>query len=248
MSEPAKKEVAQSEQVTPIQQSPDNWISEAITQGSSVETLERLMALKEKWDAQQAKSAFYSAMQRFQSECPVIRKTKKVEQRPKSGGTIKYSFAPLQDIDAQIKELMKDCGLTKRWEIDSSIEGWVTVECIISHFQGHSESTKMTVPADDSGGKGKVQQYASSVSYAQRYTLIGALGITTADEDMDGRLPADAIEYVSEEQAANITALIDEVGADKDKMLKYFGADSVEAIPSKEYSRVIKALEKKRSQ
>ena len=47
----------------------------------------------------------------------------------------------------------------------------------------------MEVQADKSGSKNVIQAVGSAVTYGQRYTLIGALGITTADEDIDGRLP-----------------------------------------------------------
>lgn len=59
--------------------------------------------------------------------------------------------------------------------------------CIISHVDGHDESTTMSAEADTSGNKNAIQSRGSSVTYLQRYTLIGALGISTADEDVDGQ-------------------------------------------------------------
>ena len=40
---------------------------------------------------------------------------------------------------------------------------------------------------DTSGAKNDIQQKGSTQTYLQRYTLIGALGLTTADEDNDGK-------------------------------------------------------------
>jgi hypothetical protein len=37
--------------------------------------------------------------------------------------------------------------------------------------------------------KNPIQARGSAIDYMKRYTLIGALGITTADTDIDGRLP-----------------------------------------------------------
>ena len=50
----------------------------------------------------------------------------------------------------------------------------------------------MSAPADSSGSKNPVQQIGSTMTYLQRYTLIGALGLTTADKDDDGRQGVDS--------------------------------------------------------
>ena len=57
----------------------------------------------------------------------------------------------------------------------------------------------MTALADKTGSKNAVQAIGSTVTYLQRYTLIGALGITTADDDMDARINNEIVdpEYIS---------------------------------------------------
>ena len=59
--------------------------------------------------------------------------------------------------------------------------------CYISHIDGHTEKTSMESGLDTSGAKNDIQQKGSTQTYLQRYTLIGALGLTTADEDNDGK-------------------------------------------------------------
>jgi hypothetical protein len=44
----------------------------------------------------------------------------------------------------------------------------------------------MEAGKDMSGGKNDIQQIGSTQTYLQRYTLIGGLGLSTADEDNDG--------------------------------------------------------------
>jgi uncharacterized protein (DUF3820 family) len=51
---------------------------------------------------------------------------------------------------------------------------------------GHSESTTLSAAKDGSGNKNDIQARGSAATYLQRYTLIGALGLTTANEDVDG--------------------------------------------------------------
>ena len=60
------------------------------------------------------------------------------------------------------------------------------VTCFISHRDGHTEQTSMEAGKDDSGAKNNIQQKGSTQTYLQRYTLIGALGLSTAEGDNDG--------------------------------------------------------------
>ncbi len=153
----------------------------AIQQNLDIEKLERLMQLQERWEATQSRKEFLTAISKFQAACPPLEKTKKV-----AFGNTKYSYAPLGEIAATIKHAMSENGLSHRWEIEDASDK-IICTCIISHLTGHSEKTTMSAAKDSSGGKNEIQQRGSSITYLQRYTLIAALGISTADEDVDGR-------------------------------------------------------------
>jgi hypothetical protein len=167
---------------------PAELISQAINKDLDIEKLEKLMQMKERWDKEQARKSFLSALAEFQIKCPELRKTKKVSFTTSKGSTTEYHFAPLADIDRQIKQLLHDNGFSKKWEISDN-SGKTKVRCIVSHVDGHSEATEMESASDDSGGKNHIQAKGSAIEYMKRYTLIGALGLTTADQDIDGRLP-----------------------------------------------------------
>ena len=139
------------------------------------------MNLQERWNAQQAKKSFLKAMSEFQSKCPVLKKSKTVKFN-----AVQYKYIPLGQITAQIKELLMECGLSYRWETKDS-EGKITITCIVSHVDGHSEQNSMMAGKDNSGAKNDIQQIGSTMTYLQRYTLIGALGISSADNDVDGK-------------------------------------------------------------
>jgi len=62
------------------------------------------------------------------------------------------------------------------------------VTCILSHIDGHSETTTMEGGLDNSGAKNDIQQKGSTHTYLQRYTLIGVLGLSTSDDDKDGNI------------------------------------------------------------
>ena len=162
---------------------PDQLLALAINKDLDIDKLAKLMELQRDYNADISRKSFFSALSDFQIECPEIRKSKEV-----SFGTTKYSYAPLADIDRQIKQSLKDNGLSKRWEIQDNGED-IEVVCIITHIDGHMEKTGMKAKPDGSGSKNPIQARGSSIEYMKRYTLIGALGLTTTDSDIDGRLP-----------------------------------------------------------
>lgn len=159
----------------------ETFISQAISAGLPVETLERLFGLREKVKAEAAKEAYLSALSAFQEACPVIKKTKKVLNKD---GTVRYMFAPLDSIVEQIKKPVADNGLSYRWETKQE-EGKVKAICIVTHKMGHSESSDFEVGVDKEGFMTAPQKIASALTFAKRYSLCNALGISTGDEDVD---------------------------------------------------------------
>ena len=69
-----------------------------------VEVIERIVALKERTDDRAATRSMYDAIASFQSKCPPIPKTRRVEYASRKGGTVSYSYAPLEEIAAVIRE------------------------------------------------------------------------------------------------------------------------------------------------
>ena len=151
----------------------------AISSNADVDKLEKLMDLQDRWEQKEAKKAFTQSMARFQSQCPVI-------QRTKNGHNFKY--APMCDVIAQVKELEADCGLSHRFEQDTQNDS-ISITCVVSHIDGHSEKLRLEALADQTGSKNAVQAIGSTITYLQRYSFLGSFGIATADEDMDGRIP-----------------------------------------------------------
>jgi hypothetical protein len=167
---------------------PDYLLELAINKDLDVEKLTKLVELRGKIEAEKSRRLFFEAMNRFQSLVPELRKSK-----PVAFGETKYSYAPLSDIVRQIKEVCQECGLSYRWEISDNKEE-IKVTCLITHTAGHTESTTMTAGPDDSGKKNRIQARGSAIQYLQRYTLIGALGLATADADIDGIQPEASID------------------------------------------------------
>jgi len=158
------------------------FISKAIDKGVDVATMEKLFALREKVRAEEAREAFVGAMASFQSECPIIEKNKTVLN--KDGRTVRYKYASLDTIVEKMRDPLSKYGLAYSWKVKNE-EGFITAIATITHKFGHSETSEFKVPVDKEGYMTEPQKYASALTFAKRYALINALGISTGEEDTD---------------------------------------------------------------
>lgn len=175
-----------SNEITTTQPNPVSLLEMAVQNGADITQLKELMDLQERWEQKQAKKSFLEALSRFQTLVPELKKNKTATVTSRTGGAgFSYKYADLGSIANQIKEALNACGLSYRWEF-AETNGKMKVTCIVSHLDGHSETTSMEAGADNSGAKNDIQQKGSTHTYLQRYTLIGALGLSTAEDDKDG--------------------------------------------------------------
>lgn len=165
---------------------PLTLLQQAVEKGVDMAQLEKLMELQERWEAKRAKKSFLNALSKFQTKVPVLKKTKTAKVQTRTGGNFSYKYADLGGISQSIKNALNECGLSYRWEFKDNA-GKMEVTCLVSHRDGHTETSTMDAAMDNSGAKNDIQQKGSTQTYLQRYTLIGALGLSTADEDNDGK-------------------------------------------------------------
>ena len=159
---------------------PAAMLQSAIASGAGVEVMEKLLALQERWEANQARKAYDAAMARLRAKLPKIIKDRKV-----SHPGARYKHEDIANIVEAVSPVMAEEGFNFRWRTGST-EKTVTVTCIVTHEEGHSEETTLTGPHDVSGGKNPIQAVGSSTTYLQRYTLKAALGVAAANDD-DGQ-------------------------------------------------------------
>lgn len=222
----------------PEQMNPIMLLQIAVQRGIDAEQLKLLMELQREWKADNARDAFITAMNGFRAKALKIVKTKAV-----SFGNTSYKHATLANIVEVAAPALSEHGLSHRWETkQEGGNGLITVTCIITHQAGHSEQTSLSAAPDSSGGKNAIQGVGSAVSYLQRYTFMAITGLAAQDQDDDAR----PVERVSEEQAANLEALLTEVGANREKFLGYFRIAAIGDLAAKEYGNAVKQLEKKR--
>lgn len=159
-------------------------ISQGIDKGLSVDTMERLLAMRRELKAEFAKEAFDRSMAAFQSECPIIGKSKAVNFTSKrTGSKTSYSYAPLDEIIKQVKPLLQRHGFS--YSFDTQTNGMVTNFCTVTHELGHSKTNKFEVPIDKEAYMNEQQKFGSANTFGKRYAFLNAFGILTGDEDDD---------------------------------------------------------------
>ncbi|MGR1582468.1 ERF family protein [Thalassobius sp. S69A] len=154
---------------------------------ADLDKLERMLAMKERVDAQSARVAFSAALSAARADIPPIIKDATVDFTSQKGRT-HYRHETLAGIAKQIDPILSKHGLSYRFRTDQG-QGGVRVTCIIEHAHGHSEETSLAGSPDTSGSKNSFQAVGSAVTYLQRYTLKAALGLS-AEVDDDGQAAA----------------------------------------------------------
>lgn len=203
-----------------------------------IERMERLIEMKERILAREAKVAFDTAFAEMQPDLPII------AEKGVHGGT-QSSYAKWDDVTEAIKPALAKHGFSFRCKIRQDANK-VIITGILSHRGGHSEETPLELPLDTGGQKNPVQAIGSSVSYGQRYVAKAMLSLSSRKSDDDNGDAAGGNGAISDEQAMTIRELAESVGADIAKFCTYFKVKSIAEIPAKQFDRAISALEAKR--
>lgn len=237
---PAETTITMPAVVTPLA-----MIDRAIASGATPETLEKLLALQERWEASQARAEFDEAIAAAKAEIkPVIKNQKAAFDTSK--GRTEYAYEDLAAVADAVDPILTQHGLSYRYQ--SKVDGMmVTVSCILSHRRGHREETTLTAGNDTSGSKNAIQAIGSTVTYLQRYTLKLALGLA-ATKDTDGHIDGDGPKLIDDAQFRYLSDLIEKASADTSKMLAYLKAEALETLTQAQYKTAEAMLRKKIAQ
>lgn len=174
---------------TPANFNIEALIQQAVKNKTSVSALKEMLSMRKELKEEWAREEFNKAMAGFQSECPIIKKTKGVKTR--SGATA-YKYAPIEVLDAETKILREKYGFSYKTDQATFMENnerQVRAIVTVTHKSGHSEKTEMTVPL---GNKTDVmsnsQVTAAAYTFAKRYAFKNAFGITEVNEDDESLL------------------------------------------------------------
>ena len=146
-----------------------------------LEKMEKIMQMVERHEDKQAFKAFNRDMATMQGEIPPIEFNSEIRVK----GQLRSKFTTYEGIMKIVQPILSKNGFSVSFNPISK-DKQLTVDCMISHKDGHIEKSSLTLPFDDSGAKTVVQSIGSSMSYAKRYALCLKLNIATGGEDNDG--------------------------------------------------------------
>jgi hypothetical protein len=242
-SVPVPRETFHAPSATPME-----MVSRALASGASVEMMEKLLALQEGYEANEARKEFDAAMAAAKAEIPPIIKNRTVDFTSQKGRT-NYRHEDLGEIARTIDPILGRHGLTYRFRTRNAPNEPVSVTCIVSHRLGHFEENTLSAGRDDSGNKNSIQAIASTITYLQRYTLKAALGLAaSADDDgaaADGKVDAEDSARISDDNFSTLQDLIDKTNTDIVKFCRYYKIESVSSLPANRFKEAVAYLNKR---
>lgn len=227
----------------PAQITPMMMLQRAVELNADLDKLEKLMALQERWEKNEARKAYVVALSAFKAAPPSIRKNKKAGfTSRRTDAKTEYEYLTLPQAVQVIAPALSTHGLSHNWSVAQG-DNRIRVTCTLTHNMGHSESVTLEAPADDSGSKNAIQAIGSTVTYLERYSLLAITGLSANDMDDDG---GPLSETVTEEQLRDLEDLIEATSSDKDKFLVWLNVEKLADLRAEYYPKAVNALEAKR--
>lgn len=199
---------------------PMDMLNRAVEKGADIDVLEKLMALQERWEKNQARKAFDEAI----SEARV--KIKPVTRNQKGHNSKKY--ADFAAIAAAVDPIIGQLGLSYRFRTHQ--DDRIHVTCILSHRDGHSEETTLAGPADKTGNKNDIQAIGSTLTYLQRYSLVQMLGLASGDDDDGAGMHSQERPLIDAVQAQAIRDKLKDAAMSEYRFLKWAKVEKIEDI------------------
>lgn len=230
----------------PAIMSPAHMVAEAVRAGQ-FDVVDKLIALQERHEARVAKQEFDNALADAKGEFLPIYKNRTVDFPGKNDESKRtnYRYEDLAQIEAAIKPALTKYGLSYRWRVTSEVDKPVRVTCILAHRGGHFEETTLEAGRDNTGNKNGIQQIGSTLTFLQRYTLKAACGLAVSNDD-DGQ-SAEVLDTITPEQQTALEALIEEAGAQIDKVCEWAKVDALRNMPAKMFDQAVLFLEQRKN-
>jgi hypothetical protein len=222
--------------------SPAEMIRMAVAGNADLDKLEKLLALQERYEANEARKIFASSFATAQSNILAVIKTKVNPQTHSK-------YADLGDVIESAKPVYTAEGFSVIfYEMDCPLPEHIRVCADVLHKSGHKETYHYDTPLDGKGLKGnenmtKIHGKASSVAYARRYLMCMIWNIPTADDD--GNKSGD-VEVITKEQLNFIVDSLADLNMPLDGFLKFMKVENIETMPAVLFKKAESAIEAKR--
>jgi len=99
-------------------------------------------------------------------------------------------------------------------------------------------TSTFTAPTESRAGMTEQQKFGAALSYGRRQSLVQVLGLTTCDVDTDGADPTKQ-EKITEQQALDLGALLEELGLPLKRLLKSAGVEKIADILAADYDVLV---------
>lgn len=216
---------------------PFSMIDMALQNGHAPETIERLSKLAQEWLARQARQQFAVAMNRVQTKLPAVVKDAQNDQT-------KSRYATLESVQAIARPIYTAEGFALTFAQEQApLDGWSRTVCDVRHIGGHEVRYHVDLPNDGIGPKGNpiggmnmVQGVVSTLSYGQRQLLVRIFNITIAEQDRDGQ------QFITPEQVATLSAMLEETKRDEQAFLRWAAADSLDKVTTRKFNEFMQSI------
>ncbi len=225
-------------EVMEIEGSPSDVVRFALKQeGVTVDQLERLLVIEERYKAGKAKEAYHKAVAEFKKNPPKVTKDKANKQ-------YNSMYTTLGNLVNTVNPELSKQGLSASWEIKQN--GTIEVTCVLTHSMGHSERTSASAPADTSGAKNAIQQIKSTITYLKAVTFESITGLASTDANLDDDGLASSVVFIDEKELGQLLDMIAEKEADTEKFCAYLKVESLAKLPKKDFGKALTALQNKK--
>jgi hypothetical protein len=227
--------VIQQESATPLAiANPMAILSAAIEKGASAETLERLMGLQERYQANQARIAYGQAMAKAQADMRPI-------STNASNPQTHSQYANYHALDSVIRPIYTSNGFSLSFDtIGEAPPECIMIVCKVQHAEGHCETFHLPMPADGKGAKGgdvmtKTHATGAAITYGRRYLLGMVFNIAVANDNDGNTASNDAPKLIDEAQFRYLQDLIERGEAVESKILAHLKKDKLEGLTQKDF-------------
>lgn len=178
--------------------SPASMMLAAMARGASLEQVEKMMDLQERWEKREAEKAFRDSFATFRGMNVIIPKTKYVD-RGRAGS---FHQAEYDEVCRRLSPALSSHGFSfrhdqkfgsRKWTTDGAENdiAWVFVTCFLEHKAGHAESLTLEGPPGDLSANTATQNMQATASYLKRQSLLSITGTATGAEDDESRMRDD---------------------------------------------------------
>lgn len=204
-------------------------LNNLVERGGDIAVIERMSALAERWQENNARENFARAIAAFQAECPQIRK-----DRTANASKFSFQYAGFDDVMRQIRPLLARYGIAITFTSPTVGDGMLTVVTRV-RVGSHHEDSAFSVPIAKDMVVGDPQKFGATLSYAKRYSLCAALNIVVTNEDNEEALK----DFIDEAELSQLRELLaksnHKTDADFKKFLEWAGASTLSEITKQKF-------------